>query len=108
MEKCENLKVGDIVFVTGRFGRSLHQVEKITPKGFIKVAGTLYTKDGYQRGSDGWTFTSIHPASAEEIEQFKKEKFIAAVVRKLHSVSELQYEQAVEINNLLFERGVEE
>ena len=108
MQNCENLKVGDNVFVSGRFGRSLHQVEKITPKGFIKVAGSLYTKEGYVRGSDGWNFTSISPASAEEIEQFRKENFISDVVKKLRTVSKLQYEQAVAINNLLFEGGVEE
>ena len=103
MQRCENLKVGDSVFVCGRFGRSLNQLEKITPKGFIKVAGTLYTKEGFQRGSDGWDFTSIHPASAEEIEEFRKLKFVADVIKKLRFVSELQYEQAVAINRILFE-----
>lgn len=105
MQSCENLKAGDAVFVCGRFGRSLCRVEKITPKGFIKVAGTLYTKAGFQRGSDGWDFTSIRPASAEEIEQYRKEKFIADVVKKLRFVSNLQYEQAVAINRILFEEG---
>lgn len=109
MQNCENLKVGDNVFVCGRSGRSLHQVEKITPKGFIRVDGQLYTKNGSQRGSgNGWYFTSIRPASDEEVEQFKKEKFVAAVVGKLHSVTNLQYEQAVAINRILVEGGVEE
>ena len=33
----ENLKVGDYVFVSWRMGTSLRKVEKITPKGNIKV-----------------------------------------------------------------------
>jgi hypothetical protein len=52
MQTCENLKVGDSVFINSRWGRSLYQVEKITPKGFIKVAGELYTKEGFQRRSN--------------------------------------------------------
>lgn len=105
MQKCDNLKVGDNVFVSGRLGRSLCQVEKITPKGFIKVAGSLYTKEGFVRGSDGWNFTSICPASDEEIKEFRKEKFVHDVIKKLRSVTELQYEQAVAINRILFEVG---
>lgn len=100
---CENLKAGDFVFITGRFKRSLKQVEKITPKGFIKVDGSLYNKDGLIRGGDGWNFTRIIPASDEEIAQFRKEAFIADVVQKLRSVTNLQYEQAVAINRILFE-----
>ena len=108
MQNCERLKVGDKVFVIGRLGRSLKQVEKITPKGFIKVDGEFYKKDGSQRGrGDPWYHTSIQPASAEEIEQFHKERFVAAVLRRLHSVTNLQYDQAVAINRILEEGGAE-
>lgn len=102
MPKCENLKVGDSVFVNSAYGFALCKVEKITPKGFIKVAGKLYTKDGVNRSSS-WDWSTIRPASAEEIEQFRKEKFIADVIKKLRSVTKLQYEQAVEVNRILFE-----
>ena len=104
MTKCENLKVGDSVFVHSAYGRALCKVEKITPKGFIKVAGNLYTKDGVMRGS-GWNWSNIRPASDEEIAEFRKEKFVADVVKKLRSVTNIQYEQAVAINNILFEVG---
>ena len=83
-----------------RGGRLLRQVEKITPTGFIKVDGTLYRKDGSQRvGGDVWTSSHIYPASSQEIEQFQKERFVAAVVRKL---------QAVAINRILEECGAED
>lgn len=103
MKICEQLKPGDYVFVSYRSGRTLHQVESITPKGFIKVAGTLYTKDGYQRGGDTWSRSNIYPASDEEIEKFNKSKFVADVVRKLRNISSISYEQAVAINSILFE-----
>ena len=86
----------------------MHQVEKITPKGFIKVDGVFYRKDGSQRGSqDPWYHTWISPASDEEIEQFQKDRFVAAVVRRLNSISNLRYEQAVAINRILEEGGAE-
>lgn len=46
----ENLKVGDYVFMSWRSGTSLRKVEKITPKGNIKVDGILFNKDGSERG----------------------------------------------------------
>ena len=105
MQRCENLEVGDNVFVTSAHGLALCKVEKITPKGFIKVAGNLYTKDGLQRGCSGWYISSIRPASDEEIKAFRKEKFVHDVIKKLRSVTNIQYEQAVAINRILFEAG---
>lgn len=102
---CEDVKAGDYVFIVSRLKRSLHQVEKITPKGFIKVAGTLFTKDGFMRGGSSYIRTFIYPASAEAVEQYRKEKFIVDVVEKLQRVDNLRYEQAVEINRILFEDG---
>ena len=106
MQRCENLKVGDNVFVNSAYGLALCKVEKITPKGFVKVAGKLYTKDGVMRGGE-WNWSTIRPASDEEIAEFRKKKFVADVVKKLRSVSNLQYEQAVAINRILFEVGKE-
>lgn len=109
MQNCENLKAGDNVFVCCRSGRTLHQVEKITPKGFIKVDGTLYKKNGFQRGGDNpWYSYHIRPASDEEVEQFQKDRFVAAVIRKLNSIKNLPYEQAVAIYGILEEGGAED
>lgn len=108
MQNCENLKVGDYVVVSRIGSRSLRQVEGITPKGFIKVDGTLYRTDGFQRSrGDVWTSSSIYPASYPEIEQFKQERFVASVVRLLRSISNLRYEQAVAINRILEEGGAD-
>lgn len=104
MEICEQLKPGDYVFVSHRNVRTLKKVESITPKGFIRVAGTLYTKDGRQRGGDTWSRSNIYPASDEEIEKYKKSRFVTDVVRKLSNISSLTYEQAVVINNMLFDK----
>lgn len=100
---CENLKPGDKVFILGRHLLELDEVEKITPSGLIRVDGVLYRKDGSQRGGvDPWYRTFIKPASTEEIEQFQKEQFVSAVIRKLQSIKSLSYEQAVAVHNLLF------
>lgn len=103
MSKCENLKVGDFVFVSGNWGCSLHKVEKITPKGFIKVNGSLYTKDGYERGGDSWSITNISPASPDAIKEYNNKIFIREVMNKLRTVKKLSYEQAVDVNRILFE-----
>lgn len=102
MEQFENPKAGDKVFVHTNWGkRRLSTIEKITPKGFIKVDGALFTKAGFQRGGGPWHFCNISPASPEEIETYEKEVFVADVVSRLHSISTLDYEKAVLFHKLL-------
>lgn len=99
----EKAKVGDWVFVWGRLTKSLCQIDKITPKGFIRVGETLYTKDGYERGGDIWHKSSISLAAPDEIEKFKKEVYVRKVIRKLEKLTskDIDYETAVSLNNLL-------
>ena len=101
MDNCENLKPGDKVFVSGYSRRTLRTVEKITPKGFIKVDGTYYYKDGRERGGTGWHFTRIVPASEEEVIAYNKERFVASVMKKMREIKSLDYEKAVLIHDIL-------
>jgi hypothetical protein len=54
-EENMEFKIGDVVAVYSR-GRLIKtsKIEKITPKGAIKVDGDLYTPDGHQKGGDTW------------------------------------------------------
>ena len=101
MAKCENLKAGDNVFVWYSGSCRLDVVEKVTPKGFIKVSGTLFTKDGLARGSSGWYHTSIEPATEEKIKEYNQRRFIHATIKKMREVAKISYNQAVQINNIL-------
>ena len=100
----ENAKVGDWVFVCwGRYHKSLCQIDNITPKGFIRVGTTLFTKEGYERGGDIWYKSSISLAAPDEIEKFKKEVYVSKVIEKLVKLTskDIDYETAVSLNNLL-------
>ena len=101
MARCENLKAGDKVFVWYTGSCRLDVVEKITPKGFIKVSGSLFTKDGLERGGSGWYHTSIEPATEEKIAEYNRERFIRATIKRMREIPKISYEQAVQINEIL-------
>lgn len=101
MEKL-NVKAGDKVIYTSRFGGDkVAVVEKITPKGFIKVNGTLFTEYGINKGSDVWSRSYIRQATPELIQQVEQINFRNYVLNNLHSLKNITYEQAVEINKIL-------
>lgn len=95
-----NFEVGQRVFVISRNYKSVETVNAITPKGFIKVDGELYKPNGYKRTSDSWDTTRIEPATDEAIEEFKKEIFVAIVMKKLKDITNITYEQAEELNKI--------
>ena len=103
MENLENAKVGDWVFVWGMHSKTLRRIDKITPKGFIRVGGSLYTKEGHERGGDIWSRKCISLAKPEEVEMFKKQVFVRKVIEKLSKLTskDIDYETAVTLNNLL-------
>ena len=52
MSDTYEFKVGDKVLLTSYSGRKISVVEKITPKGFIKVDGMLFYHNGKERTSN--------------------------------------------------------
>ena len=101
MANCENLKAGDKVFVWYSGSCRLGFVEKITPKGFIKVDGTLFTQDGLERGGSDWYHTSIEPATEEKIAEYNRKKFIRATIKQMRETPKISYEQALKISEIL-------
>lgn len=100
-EWLKELKVGSPVFVCGVI-RTLHAVEKITPKGFIKVCNNYYNPDtGFERGGDAWYGTHLAEATPEEIEKYKQNLVIRNALEKMHRASSVTYEQALLITNIL-------
>lgn len=83
----------------------LYKVDKITPKGFIRVESTLYEDGGdgiaYARGQWEWGTPSI-TNNHLKISNYKKQRLIAKVKEKI-SKSKLTFEQAEKINNILME-----
>lgn len=100
-EWIESLKVGDFVFVGCRLGKSLKKVEKITPKGYIKIGSTLFNKDGSERGGDIWNKHFISEATPEKIKSFQEKQIIKRAIQIMRSKSEINLEQAHKIIKLL-------
>lgn len=95
------VKKGDKVILYTFFGKSVEVVEKITPKGYIRVNGMLFNADGTQRTSDVWQRNSITEYSQELADEISKESTIRKALKLAHDVSILSYEQAVEIIKIL-------
>ncbi len=100
-EWIKNLKVGDKVFVCWRMGRSLKTVEKITPKGYIKVGGSLYNADGSERNSDIWSRCYLSEATPEAIRLFTEQATIKRAIKLMQETKEITLEQASKIIDLL-------
>lgn len=100
-EWIKNLKVGDKVFVCWRMGRSLRSVEKITPKGYIKIGGSLYNTDGSERNSDVWSRCHLSEATPEAIKLFGEQLTIKRAMQLMQSTKEITLEQANKIIELL-------
>ena len=97
----ENLKVGDYVFVGWRMGTSLRKVEKITPKGNIKVNGIMFNKNGLERGGDVWDKCYLHEATPEAIKEFQNEITVKKAIKLMREIKSITIEQANKIIELL-------
>ena len=97
----KNLKVGDYVFMSWRMGTSLRKVEKITPKGNIKVDGVLFNKDGSERGGDVWNKCYLSEATPEAIKSFREELAIKKAIKLMREIKSITIEQANKIIEVL-------
>ena len=97
----KNLKAGDKVFVNWRMGKALKIIDKITPKGYIKVGGSLYNTDGSERNSDVWSRCYLSEATPEAIKIFGEELTIKRAIKLMRETKEITIEQAKKIIDLL-------
>ena len=100
----EKLKVGDKVIVNTRLGRIVREVEKITPAGNIKLNnGSIFNKDGSERGGDNCTRSFLSEATPEVIQEIHDAKVIAYTKKRMKELKELNIEQARAILKILSE-----
>ena len=103
----KELKQGDKVIYcvrdSTRYAEMIKEVEKITPKGFIKVNGILFNNsNGEPRGgNDYWCSCCIEKATPERIKAIQDGKFIADTLIQMHACEALTYEQAKAIRAAL-------
>ena len=102
----ENLKAGDQVIVHTNMGRVIRTVEKITPAGNIKLNnGTIFNKDGSERGGSKWNTTYLGEATPEVVKEIKDKHFIIYVKKQLKEFlkKDLTIEQARALFQLIKE-----
>ena len=107
----ENLKAGDQVIVHTNMGRVIRQVEKITPAGNIKLNnGTIFNKDGRERGGNDWNATYLGEATPEIVKEIKEKHFIICVKKQLKEFlkKDLTIEQAQALFQIIKENEKDE
>ena len=72
-------KVGDQLFVHGRWRSSLVKVKRITPGGRIVTEHSTFRPDGRQIGASGYDTTFARIATAEDIAKVKRNISLSAV-----------------------------
>lgn len=101
-EWLKKLKAGDKVILckSRRFDtvETVAEVEKVTPKGFVKVDGNLYSPDtGTERGGDNY----LKEATEDKVKRIEQYEFVQKVFKRLEGLKKLSYKKAVELNDLL-------
>ncbi len=102
-----NVKVGDKVIYhpSGSCARkSIATISKITPTGRIKISGSMtqYDATGREMGNTrAWSSTRISEATEELIQEIEQQIVIDNCLRRISSIKEITYDQAVEILNIL-------
>lgn len=97
-----NVKVGDkVIFYDGAHREYIRTVEKVTPKGFIKVSDKLFTSDGRERTSASWWVAHITKCTPEDETRILREQFVLKTLAKMHNCKNISYGQAVAIKDIL-------
>ena len=92
----KNVKVGDVLIFSYRWGDLLVKVEGFTEKGELKLT-EYFIDERFPHSS----VIEIRLATKEEIEKHTRKNFVRKVLRKLHDVDEISYDQAVKITEIL-------
>lgn len=107
MEKLD-VKVGDTVIFSDKYGSSITKVAKITPTGIIRVEANKHLQfnpNGSERGGDTWHQHTISIPTDEEIKAIKDRAIIKTVVNYMHKVNDITIDQAKAIWNILHSKG---
>lgn len=76
MNELENLKVGDLVVVSGSFtsGDELRKIERVTKSQIVVNNRHFWKKDGRLVGRVEWCYGIIKPVTEKDIEHINKAK----------------------------------
>lgn len=76
MNELENMKVGDLVIVSGSYAYDycLRKVERVTKSQIVVDKHRYWKKDGRLVGGGAWCYGYIKPALEKDIERINKER----------------------------------
>lgn len=76
MNELENLKVGNLVVVSGSFtsGDELQKIERVTKSQIVVNGRHFWKKDGRLVGRVEWRYGIIKPVTEKDIERINKAK----------------------------------
>lgn len=99
MNEFENLKVGDLVVVSGSFASKLSKVMRVTKAQILVDSHHYWKKNGRLVGGNDWRYGRIKPATDEDIERInereQKEELIAFIRRNAWSNLSLESLQTI-------------
>lgn len=97
-----NVKAGDKVMISARYGRSIGIVKNVTPAGNIRLTnGALYTSAGTKKTSDAWNVSHITLLTPELEAQLQKDSIVHKALAAMHKTSKISYAQAIGILKIL-------
>lgn len=86
MNEFENLKVGDLVIVSGSSADKLSKVMRVTKAQILVDSRHYWKRNGSLVGGNDWRYGRIKPATDEDIERINKRKQkdkLIAFIRKV-------------------------
>lgn len=104
-EWIKNLKAGDMVIISNRYGQSLRKVDKITPAGFVRVNSFLFNQDGRERGGNTWERSYLREATPELIQELREKETIKKAYNLMKNKTNINLEQAKKIIEILGENA---
>lgn len=99
--RLETLKAGDYVFLCTMYGKTLEQVEKITPSGLIKVKGLYFYKSGTQRDRGSWYLIFLQFADEAEIQTYKNEQERRKLIKYISALLKIEYVEFKKLEEII-------
>ena len=89
--KYENVKIGDLFIVSGRYSQRLAKVTNVTKTRFRVGDVTFFKKDGSEYGGSSWSSNSCEIPTEEKIKELKEDIEKEKVIRALKELDFNKY-----------------
>lgn len=95
-----NVKPGDALLISDRFGQQIGVVDRITPSGRVIIKKYTFNPDGWLRGNNVWNPRSARPATAEDMARLARRDKITKV-RDFRSWEKLTHDELATISEII-------